>query len=77
MVSFIEKLKQAQADLAAQNADQWRPPLERLHGKIRDDGVERITTQLVFDILEVPQTVEEPARADVWQSLWPSSGGRL
>ena len=25
-----------------------------LHGKIGDDGIERITTQLLFDILEVP-----------------------
>jgi hypothetical protein len=55
MVSFIEKLKQAQTDLAAQNADPWRLPLERLHGKIGDDCVERITTQLLFDVLEVPQ----------------------
>ena len=28
--------------------------LERLHGKTGDDGIER--TQLMFDILEVPQT---------------------
>ena len=33
----------------------WRLPLERVHGKIGDDGIERITTQLLFDILEVPQ----------------------
>jgi hypothetical protein len=29
--------------------------LERLHGKIGDDGIERLTTQTVFDILEIPQ----------------------
>jgi hypothetical protein len=29
--------------------------VERLHGKVGDDGVERITTQLLFDILKVPQ----------------------
>jgi hypothetical protein len=55
MVSFIEKLRQAQAEATAQRADPWRLPLERLHGKIGDDGVERITTQLLFDFLEVPQ----------------------
>jgi hypothetical protein len=33
----------------------WRMPLERLHGKIGDDGIERITTQLLFDILQIPQ----------------------
>jgi hypothetical protein len=40
---------------AAQDSDPWRLPLERLRGKIGDDGIERITTQLLFDILEVPQ----------------------
>jgi hypothetical protein len=29
--------------------------LARVRGKIGDDGIERITTQLLFDILEVPQ----------------------
>ena len=54
-MSLIGKLHEAKAKLAARSADPWRPPLERLHGKIGDDGIERITTQLLFDILEVPQ----------------------
>ena len=33
----------------------WRLPLERLRGKIGDDGIERISTQAVFDVLEVLQ----------------------
>jgi hypothetical protein len=28
---------------------------ESVHGKLGDDGVERISTQTLFDILEVPQ----------------------
>ena len=55
MVSFIEKLRQARAERTARDAEPWRLPLERVHGKIGDDGVERIPTQLLFDILEVPQ----------------------
>ena len=55
-MSWLDKLHEAQAKLAAQNADPWRPPLERVHGKIGDDGIERVTTQIVFDILEVPPT---------------------
>jgi hypothetical protein len=55
MLLFLEALRQARAELDAQNGDPWRLPLERLHGKIGDDGIERITTQLLFDILEVPQ----------------------
>ena len=55
MLSFIEQLRQAQAEVAEQVSEPWRLRLERVHGKIGDDGVERITTQLLFDILEVPQ----------------------
>jgi hypothetical protein len=54
-MSWLEKLHEARAELAARNADSWRVPLERLHGKIGDDGLERITTQLLFDNLQVPQ----------------------
>ncbi len=55
MSSWLEKVREAQAQLAAQRADPWRLPLERVRGQIGDDGVERITTQLLFDILGVPQ----------------------
>ncbi len=55
MLSFLETLRQAKAEVAARNGDPWRPPLERVRGRVGDDGIERITTQLLFDILEVPQ----------------------
>ena len=54
-MSWLEKLHEARAELAARNADPWRLTLERVRGKIGDDGIERVTTQLLFDILEVPQ----------------------
>jgi hypothetical protein len=54
-MSFMTRLRAAQAELEARNIDPWRLPLERLHGKIGDDGIERVTTQTVFDILETPQ----------------------
>jgi hypothetical protein len=54
-VSLIDEFRQAKAKLAARSAEPWRLPLERVRGKIGDDGIERITTQLLFDILEVPQ----------------------
>jgi hypothetical protein len=44
MLSFIEKLKQVQA-LAATPVDPWRLRLERVRGKVGDDGIERISTQ--------------------------------
>ena len=56
MPTFMERLRKVEAELAAtETGDPWRLPLERMHGKIGDDGIERITTQLLFDILEVPQ----------------------
>jgi hypothetical protein len=56
MVSFLERLQQAKAEIAASHAvDSWQLRLERVHGKMGDDGVERVTTQTLFDILEVPQ----------------------
>jgi hypothetical protein len=54
-MSFLQKLETAKAEMPARYADSWRLPLERLHGKIGDDGIERVTTQAVFDILETPQ----------------------
>jgi hypothetical protein len=33
----------------------WHIRLERIRGKVGDDGIERISTQVVFDFLEVPQ----------------------
>jgi hypothetical protein len=54
-MSFMTQLREAEAKSKARTADPWRLPLERLHGRIGDDGIERITTQSVFDVLEVSQ----------------------
>jgi hypothetical protein len=54
-VSFLQKLEHAKGQVIVRDADPWRAPLERLHGQVGDDGVERITTQRVLDVLEVPQ----------------------
>jgi hypothetical protein len=54
-MSWLGKLERASAEMAARSADPWRLRLERLHAKIGEDGIERVTTQLLFDILEVPQ----------------------
>jgi hypothetical protein len=34
-MSWLGKMKQAQAEMAARNADPWRPPLERFARKNR------------------------------------------
>jgi hypothetical protein len=54
-MSWLDRLKTARAEAVAETADPWCLPLERLHGQIGDDGIERVTTQVVLDLLEVPQ----------------------
>jgi hypothetical protein len=41
--------------MEALKADSWLVQLEGVRGKVGDDGVERIATHELFDILEVPQ----------------------
>ena len=55
MVSFLRQLEKAKADALARNVDPWRTRLERVRGQIGDDGIERLTTQLLLDFLEIPQ----------------------
>ena len=54
-MSFVELLRRAKMDAMARSADPWRLPLERVRGHLGYDGVERISTQVLFDYLEVPQ----------------------
>src|SRR5436305_12976448 len=54
-MSFTQRLEQARAEIATLDTDPWALRLERLRGQIDDDGIERVTTQSVFDVLEVPQ----------------------
>ena len=50
--SWLERLEEGGAEMAARDADPWRLRLERLRGTVGDDNVERIGTQAIFDILE-------------------------
>jgi hypothetical protein len=57
-MSFIADLKKARDEMRAQTAEQldpWRIRLERVRGKTWDDGVQRVSTQSLFDFLEVQQ----------------------
>jgi hypothetical protein len=48
-------VKAAQAKMTARDIDPWLLPLGRVRGKIDYDGIERVTTQMLLDVLEVPQ----------------------
>ena len=54
-MSWLSKLEKAKVEMAARNGDPWRLPLERVRGKIDYDGLERVSSQTLLDMLEVPQ----------------------
>src|SRR5205814_572468 len=55
-MSFLEKLQAAKAAAVAEAiADPWLAPLQRVRGKLEFDGHERVSTQSILDLLEVPQ----------------------
>jgi hypothetical protein len=57
MTTFMERLRRAEAKFAAtETVDPWRLTLERVRGKIDFfDGLERVSSQTLLDLLEVPQ----------------------
>jgi hypothetical protein len=56
MRSFLAQLENAQAELAARRAAHpWKLRLDRVQGKVDYDGVARVSTQTLLDILEIPQ----------------------
>jgi hypothetical protein len=56
MPSFVERLRQAETECAAaETAEPWRFALERVRGKIDFDGLERVSSQTLLDLLQVPQ----------------------
>jgi len=53
--SFVQTLRDvAEAARRATAEDPWEPPLRKLKGRVAHDGVERVSTNDVFDLLEVP-----------------------
>src|SRR5216684_8714576 len=54
-LSFSELLRaSAEAGRNAGVEDPWEPKLRKLKGRIGHDGIERVSTHDVFDLLEVP-----------------------
>jgi hypothetical protein len=54
VVSFVERLQDAKVK-PTEGLDPWTLRLECVRGKTGDDGIERISTQTLFDHLEVLQ----------------------
>ena len=53
-MSLLGRLREARAELEAP-ADPWAAPLQRVRGKVEFDGQERVSSQTLLDMLEVPQ----------------------
>jgi hypothetical protein len=53
--SFIQRLRDAADSARRANAeDPWTSALRKIKGNVGQDGIERISTTDVFDILELP-----------------------
>jgi hypothetical protein len=52
--SFVGLLKQTRKQATAK-PDPWRLRLERVRGKVGYDQIERVSTQTLLDLLEVPE----------------------
>jgi hypothetical protein len=53
-MALLGKLRMATAELETP-ADPWLAPLKRVRGKVGFDSLERVTSQTLLDMLEVPQ----------------------
>ena len=54
-MSLIERLRHAQIAASQEDDDPWLTPLQRVRGKVEFDGLERVSSQTLLDMLEVPQ----------------------
>jgi hypothetical protein len=53
-MSLLGKLREERLAVE-QPADPWLAPLQRVRGKVEFDGLERVSTQTLLDMLEVTQ----------------------
>jgi hypothetical protein len=59
-MSWLGKLQTAHTEATARPTDGWSAQLERIRGTIGDDDIERVTTQMLLDVLQVPQRRRRP-----------------
>ncbi len=76
-LSFRDRMgEEAAKAAAAEAADPWRLPLERVRGKVDFfDRLERISSQTLLDLLEVPQRNRTAGSFSVLQRSWRSWAG--
>ncbi len=80
-MSFLSALQESKKRAQAAK-DPWLLRLEGLRGKKWDDGIERISTQTMFDVLEVPHSSRTAGacrrlvEADAGARMEPNQGAR-
>jgi hypothetical protein len=68
-VAWLSEVQKARTAAAARVSEPWRLPLARLHGHIGDDGIERVTTQTVLDVLGVERVEQCRRRAGTYRRV--------
>lgn len=58
--SWSERVKNLVGKTKEREREPWFEVLETLRGRIDVDGIERVSTQAIFDILKIPQTRRRP-----------------
>jgi hypothetical protein len=53
-MSLLQKLREESLAVTCPG-DPWLAPLERVQGKVEFDGLERVSSQTLLDMLQVPQ----------------------
>jgi hypothetical protein len=72
---WVTKLRMIAEQARQQRAAHpWEAPIGRLKGKISSDGIERISTQLVFDYLDVPQCERAAVACSTLSKLMQAQG---
>jgi hypothetical protein len=64
---FVDELREAKEAHEERNSDPWFSPLSRVRGKIDfADNLERVSSQTLLDLLEIPQ---QSRRAPVYRRI--------
>ena len=59
--SFIERLRVARQTITP--SDPWAAPLRNIRGDVGHDGVARISTDRVFELMDIPRLKRTPEAA--------------
>jgi hypothetical protein len=73
-VPFVELLRRSAMEAQKRPTYPWGERLQTVRGTVSRDGVERISTQALFDFLELPQRERTPANCRTLSALMREKG---